>query len=515
MMATGLLDHLMFRRQFVLGPTPFVPTPRWSCRPLRHGLTLSSHPDLQVLSESLDDSSVALLGFVLDPLNPARTDSDIVRSLVKDASGIRELVSLTKPLAGRWVIIYQDTSGTYLFTDPFGSRSVFYYSGGRDFWCGSQPEIIKANCGLSWSTDEALQSFLMSPALSRTESAWVGAQTVYKGCLHLMPNHYLDVNRSEQIRFYPTEAISPMKTPSVIELAGSILRGFFAAVTRRYEVMMALTSGYDSRVMLAASRTQSPMIQYWMDRKGLLAEGHPDVWVPQVLARRLGIDLVVKNSTGDLPGWFSSALSVNVTGARILPKTRMIYAELLAGESRLNLGGYGSGICKNVYDSLCELEPEAVSTPFLARKLGYDGHPFVLREVEEWRAGLPSIAGRVNVLDLLYWEQRLGNWGAMYCAERDIAIDATSPYDCRLLIETLLSTPRESRARPNIPLYRLLARSLWPEVMSAPIQPRPKPMMALNTVRALKRRILHDIPAPIVRRLKDLATRPGPGTRNE
>jgi hypothetical protein len=156
MTAAALLDHLLFRRQFLLGPRAFAPTPGWSCRPIHHGLILSTHPDLQVFSVASGSSLVTLLGFAIDALHPERSEQEIVSLLARDASDIMTLVSLTKPLAGRWVIIYQNQAGTCLFTDPCGFRSVFYYADDHDFWCGSQPEIIKANCRLSWNTDDKL-----------------------------------------------------------------------------------------------------------------------------------------------------------------------------------------------------------------------------------------------------------------------------------------------------------------------------------------------------------------------
>jgi hypothetical protein len=504
--AAELLDDLLFRRQFILGPRPFAATPRWSCRPLRHGLTLSAHPDLQVFSESHDDASVTLLGFVLDPFNPARTDADVVRSLAKGTSDITTLISLTKPLAGRWAIIFQDRAGTYVFTDPFGFRSVFYHRDGCDSWCGSQPEIIRANCKLQRNTDEKLLQFLMDPAFGRSESSWVGNQTVYRDCLHLLPNHYLDVSRSEQVRFFPVGPLSNLEESAVIEASRTVLEGIFAGIAGRRKALMALTAGWDSRLLLAASRNVSSEMQYYVDRKGTLPGHHPDVRIPRQLAKRLGISFLTYDSADDVPGWFSSALSANVTGARMLPKTRSICALLISGEKRIVIKGDGGEVFRNDWDD-CSFDPQTATTRYLVREFSKVVHPFVLQEADRWRQRLPELDDRVNVTVLFLWEQRLGNWGAQYQAEQDIAVDTLHPFNCRLLIETMLSAPRRMRTPPGYPLYRQLLQTMWPEVLSSPFYHCVGPSVVTINVSALKQRIKSYVPLPVARWLKRVEAR--------
>jgi len=511
--AAEMLANLLFRGQFVLGPTPFAPTPHWSCRPLRHGLVLSAHPELLVTAESIQDTTVVFLGFAVDPLNPARTEQDIVRSLTKDASDVATLIRLTKPLAGRWAIIYQNQEGTCLFTDPIGYRTVFYYSDGRHLWCGSQPEIIKANCKLSWNTDEKLLGLLMNPAFGTHESKWVGAQTVYKGCLHLMPNHYLDVNRTTQTRFYPTEPLPIRETSAVLESGKAILEGIFAGVARRHDILMALTAGWDSRVLLAASRSVSSRIQYFVDRMGVLPEHHPDVRVPKLLSSRLGIDFQVRNSSETLPGWFSSLLSANVTGARMLPKTRMTWADFVSGEERLQIDGQAGEIPRERVELCSRPDPNSVSTADIARFYSEGESAFAVQEIDAWRQGLPGLDDRLNLLVLFKWEQRYGNWGAQHFDEFGIAGDVLCPYNCRLWIETMLSTPRRMRARPDYPLYRDLIQSMWPEALSVPINPPTRHRVVTISISALGERVRPYVPKPVLKQLRSLVSRFGPARR--
>jgi hypothetical protein len=470
------LSNLLFRRQFLLGPLEFKPSELWNCRILHHGLVLSTHQDLIVSSELQGNHSVTIVGFAVDPLFPYKTLSEITKSISSAVNNIDEIIHLTHSLTGRWVIIYQDEKETYLLTDPCGFRSVFYYSDDRRVWCGSQPEIIKAATLLQLSADKILVDFLMKQHLVGSESIWIGNKTIYENCFRLMPNHYLNLNRLQQVRFFPVDIKTTSNISLIVERATQILQGTYEAIfTRHNSFIQALTGGLDSRVLLAASRRYSQNIQYFVDREGVLPENHPDIWVPKRLARKLNIDFEVKNSKIDPPGWFISLLANNITGLRVLTKTRSIYAYFLYRETRMNLNGNAGEICRD-----CPYSPFAAehiyTTKELLKLILYGKYPitipFLENEIQDWRKNLYTRGGeRISIQNLIYWEQRLGTWGAQYPAEQEIAIEQISPFNCRMLIETLLAAPQQLRNRPEYLLHKQLIRAMWPETLSVPINP--------------------------------------------
>jgi hypothetical protein len=469
--SAAAIRNLIFRRQFLLGRSALSPADNWQHRTLRHGLVLSAHPELDVCSASSESIALTLIGFATDPFHPEKSSQEIVAALAAQGRGLHDVLRHSAPLSGRWVLVAQEAGGTFLFTDPCGFRQVFFHHG-DPVWCGSQPEIIRRMVSLVRDDDESLLQFVLSPDLAREESAWVGPRTAYKNCYHLLPNHYLDLGTCRQVRFFPDGQLARKPLHEVVEISTAILRGSLDAITRRREILLPITAGWDSRVLLAASRGLGPRIEYYVDRMGVLPEDHQDVRVPMRLAEALGVPFTVKNSNEDLPGWFVTMLGQNVTDARVLPKTRSIYAKYLTNEHRINVNGNASEICRNFFDKYCEQDGGTTTIDELAQALEYPGTLFVLRELQAWRDGLESSGLHgFDVLDLLYWEQRLGNWGAQYPAEQDIAIDEFSPFNCRLLITTLLSSHRRERAAPDYPLYRLLIEGMWPDALSAPINP--------------------------------------------
>lgn len=501
-----LLENLVFRRQFLLGPSPFTPTRRWQTLALGRNLVLSAHPDLGVVTQATRTASLTLLGFIVDPFNPARTSAEIIQVLAEGAASLSDLLHLCEPLSGRFVLIWQNQGETVLFTDPCGFRQVYYYTDDRQQWCGSQPEIINSAVGLEKDDDDDLLAFMVDPEFAHNESSWVGDRTPYKHCRLLLPNHYLKWGSSEPVRFFPAGPPEAKPLAEIIDTAITILQGSFAALAQRAAFMLPVSSGYDSRVLLAASRGVADRIEYYIDRKGALSENHPDIWLPSRMARRLGIDFVVRNSESDLPGWFIGVLAHNVTGARVLPKTRMIYANFMARETRLNLNGSGSEICRNHYEIYHRIEPDKkrVTLDDLARCLCYPGLAFVRTELAKWQADfLAAGVPQFSIVDLLMWEQDLGIWGALYFAEQDIAVDEFSPFNNRRLLTTLLAAPRDLRVAPDFQLYRRLIEAMWPELLAFPFNPAPRLKVKLGDLALLlKGQVRPYVPRSLINWLK-------------
>lgn len=479
------LDRLLFRRQFLLGPREFLPNQFWASFPLNQGYYLSTHIDLPCRVKKQGNDLMALIGLVFDPTNPTFDEDNILEMLFLEIGNFESLIKKTEALAGRWIIIYQDTENTYLFNDSFGFRSIYYHSDGTNLWCASQPELIRTQCDLRYSQDSDLLEYIHSSEFSKKESPLYGPKTIYQDCSHLLPNHYLNLKQNRSIRFYPSESSATLKTREmIVEESSELLKGIFSAITNRHTTALALTSGWDSRLMLAASREFQGKIQYFTDRKGILTENHPDVWVPDALAKKLGLKFEVRSSELELPGWFISLLSKNVTCARILPKSRMVYSKYLGQDQRVYLNGNGGEIFRNYYDKTCRYDPAKLDTKTIIGLMGHDERPeFLVDEINTWMDNiqLPNHQ-KLNMLDFLYWEQRIGNWGVQFPSEQDIAVEEISPFNCRLLIGNLLSIPREDRAAPNYPLIRDIILRLWPEVLDFPINPPalPQPSRSLR-----------------------------------
>ncbi len=497
------LERLIYRRQFLLGPSCFLPNEHWSDIQLLQGLYLSIHKDLPFRSLSQGNISLTLIGIAIDASRPQYDETLILQHLFDSASEIDTLINCTKTIVGRWALILQNLRGTFLFSDPCGFRQIYYYFDGENVWCASQPELIRAIHNMPLSTDASLLQFYMDPAHTSQESSVVGSKTLYQNCLHLLPNHYLRLDALEPIRFYPIGPIKKKDRHEIVESSCRILSSVIIALAKRYDISLALTAGWDSRVLLAASRSVSRHISYFVYMPKLAGERHPDVWVPKEMAKKLGIKFDVKRAGNELPGWFISILSQSVTCARVLPKTHHIYHKLTSGENRINVNGNGSEICRNFFDKYCDyhvgdIDAGLLASRMFARKVLPD---FVNQEINAWKRSFdPDTLDNINLLDFLYWEQRMGNWGGQFPAEQDIAVEEISPFNCRLLIESLLSSSRHLRSAPDYIIYQDMIGKMWPEALSFPINP-PLENDFIGNIKSKIRPKIPKIMVPVIKRL--------------
>ena len=472
LMDTFNLDNLTFRRQFILTKDNVPQRVNWVTINMRHNFVLSVHPDLEYSVYTQDDQMICILGLVYSVVNPKWSGETIVNYLGNCSKNIYEIIRNSKELGGRWVIIFQDDNETYLFNDPCGLRSIYYKQSVDETICASQPTLINFHFPDTYRKDKDLLQFLGSTRRYKNESAWIGNKSVFSSCFRLLPNHFLRCSDGKVVRYFSISEIT--KQDNVKDLVTeivTILHNSFSFLVENYELKQALTSGYDSRLLLAASRPNKERISYFVDRMGIYDITHPDVWIPKIMSSSLDINFKVINSKHKLPDWFLLIYTNSVALSRTLPKNRSIYTRLENAENSVLINGNGSGIFKHVYDKKASKYSE-LSSDVLAAIVNYENEGFVINELQQWIIDVDeSDIDKSSLLSLLYWEQRMGNWGAQYPAESDIANEEISPFNNRLLIELFLSATDSYLLPPKYPLFRMIINDLWPECLDYPFNP--------------------------------------------
>jgi hypothetical protein len=132
----------------------------------------------------------------------------------------------------------------------------------------------------------------------------------------------------------------------------------------------------------------------------------------------------------------------------------------------LTIGGNVSEFLTNFYESNNEIDERR-----LAQLSGYEGNAYVIQTLNEWLNIGKKVCDKTGyrLLDLYYLEQRFGNWGAGNVADSDIAVERFFPFNCRYLLETLVSVPSKFRTGKKNQLYLKIIQSLWPACLKIPI----------------------------------------------
>jgi hypothetical protein len=470
--ATADYSRLLYRSQFILGPRLVDTFASWQRLTIRGSWHLTVHPDLNVCCVQHNAKTLLLLGFILDPEHPQASDREILTALMPNFVRSPELFMQTARFGGRWILIVDDGSTVVLFHDAAGLRQVFYTDVGstQQLWCASQPTTLAEILGLQ--VDGDAQDFISSPDIRRNpEYWWPGDSSLYKEVKHLLPNHCLNLESGRCDRYWPSRKLPHLSLDRVVEDCSSILRGLLASAVNRFDLVVALTAGLDSRLVLAACHGIQDQVSY-MTVKQLnnSLNNDTDIMIASSLLRRLRLqhDLVLPAPKGD-------ELFLRIFDHNVMPAHEIWSHDALAlfdfyQLSKVTVTGGVSEVARFYYRLPPHIK-QGLSGERLAVLAGMGNHPFAVDHFNKWLNGIGE-PYNVDVLDLFYWEQRAGNWLAMCQLEYDIARkDTFTPYNCRQLLMNMLSADDIYRRPPQYALYKKMIQTLWPEVLAEPINP--------------------------------------------
>jgi hypothetical protein len=501
------VKKLVFRRQFILGSHSIDWFPDWRNTainsPANHVVT--SHPELDVSQVRNGWGELTLIGYLLDPEHPGMTDEEILKGLCADATGPADLVRLTDRLAGRWIMIVAGQESTYLFHDPAGLRQVVYTrDSGGDIWCATQPGLLQKVLHLG--TDSESLEFAGSAYHRRDSQAWwPGDATICAGVRHLLPNHQLDLRSGEVRRYWPCSPLEATSPAVAVEKGAEILEGIMIAAAARFPLAFGMTAGWDSRLLLASSRSIAKDVYFFTLLLHEPAAQSADAQISRQLLTGLGLEHHLiscpdprEYARMDDPAVraFREIYASSYSGAHNVWSASAYAMMLEYPEGRVWVRGNVSEIVRYMWFYFRKREyPDRVTADHLARLAGMtddDGTPdeFAVRQLEKWWRGVEPVTRKYGYDPhaLLYWEQRMGRWQAQNQTERDIAQEALTPYNCRSLLTLLLGVDSAHVMGDNR-LYAGMIRRLWPEVGALPVNPG-RPFSGRSLLRKTARRCL-------------------------
>jgi len=464
-------EKYLFRRQFILGCHYIERFPKWNTVSINDSFFLTVHPDLDVLKVSFEGKTIVLLGYILDPFNPSFDNSDIVNHIAERIRTADDIFQYADSKCGRFALIVKINDELRIFNDAAGYRQIFYYTDKtNNIWCASQPSLIAESFGLE--TDHDIVNDLSQLSLIRSDGRWYpGNLTLYKNIHHLTPNHYLDLNGGEVKRFWPYKNLERISVEKAAGYSSQILQGAFESASQRYDLALTVTAGYDTRALLAACKGLKEKIHYITHTHGNLNDEGPDIQIPRKILEQFGIEHHVAHHSNNVDDDFHAIFKRNVTGAKDLHQKNAYafhkYFESL-GKEMVVAQGEAGGLGKRFY----RLPPFfKVNKKTLATTVGMRGSHVAEQAFEEWLQSVnKAVAMGFNILDLLYWEMRLGNWSTLAISAYDIVFESLIPFNCRKLMECLISVDDQYRLKGKV-IHLSLINHMWPELLDFPLNP--------------------------------------------
>lgn len=464
-MKTEEIERLKFRRQYLLVPQPI------KCPFLHREYEVSDryrlyvHIDLEVTELHKNGTSLFLLGDLFDYRSPEKLNSHILNDLAAyEFDGILQEIG---EYCGRYVLIYMKGDELKMVHDATATRKIYYCRQEGGAWLAPIPQLL-ANVLNTGKTDHPeLLDYYHSELFVERNCANIGDYTIYSEIKQLMPNHYFNVSDSAVRRYWPAGKINngrPLEEAA--ERCAVMIKGFMESIIHRYDVMLPVTGGKDSRALFAATKNFTDRVFYYVNKEKHLDAKSPDIAIPVKLFKKYNMDFQVLDLDISVDEDFKKIYFENneFASRKYMP---VIYNYYVNFGDRVNLPG-------NTATSGCEWfrgTKMRITGKRLAKRYDVNQWKFAIDYYDQWIRNIREQCPDNNMClyDLFYWEERQGNWGSQIALDKDIAQEDINPYNSRNLVMLYLSVHPKYLEIPFFTLYFEVIRHLWPELLDLPI----------------------------------------------
>ena len=481
--------ELLYRQQFIIGPRNVKKFTTWKNLKISETLFITSHPDLSILHISNAEESLTLIGYLIDSKKPQQKNSEILNRLLLKNTTFRNLISSTYDLCGNWVLISKKNKEIILFHDCTGAKSVYYSDSDKfdELWIASQPRLIALVMDVK--EDKNAIDFIVTQKSKTEDYWWPGEKSPYSDIKALIPNHYFDIQKRQKFRYWPDQELAELNENDAVDKISMRLKGIMLAASNRFDLALALSSGLDSRVMLAASKDIRDKICVYNGKRPEMPYIHPDVIIPKRLTKKMNMEYHFIPQTKNINEEFYKAYQMNAPYP---------FSQIINGlESELNyfdrrkVGATGNILeTGRFFYKIFDPAEHIPTGEYLAKITKMKDSPFAVEAFDDWFKSIDDVYN-LNIYDLFYWEQRCGRWLSNNCLVFSMAWkEVLFPFNCRNLLIDILSVSGIQRMPTEYQFYLKLIKNMWPEILKEPINPKMK-LGLINRIEEKVKKILH------------------------
>lgn len=402
-----------------------------------------------------------LVGQVFSSLQPSHTLSEICGNL-SNANSKADLIKKMHHLTGRFVVVFTIGKETYVLGDAMGQLEVYFSDDCSVI--ASSLDLIASFIDLRKHVDgwEELYS-----RIAETTRIQIGQTTKYPGVQHLMPNHLINLKRETQERFYPAKEDfnSKLSLEKGAQVLAEEMRLFAQSIEKIPNLAMPTTGGHDSRILIGAFKGVKLKTFVFQHPDSDRAKGDISLAKRVLKNQSRALEVICYKKEIDREGkkFFSNPAS----SPRDESKTYIWNAYHTSLRDHVILFGHGGEIGRSFFKNI-----RNVNAKMLAALLGYSGNELVESEMQKWLDELPPfVLKNENLMDLFYWEQRMGNWGARIVTEISYVTDIVSPMNARSILEAMLRVPKKHRQFAGNDLAIKLISHLDRSLLNIPLNP--------------------------------------------
>lgn len=382
-----------------------------------------------------DGCSILVLGYAIDATCPDKSLAQMCRDLTADLNKNKLGANITRKWNGRWIVFVVKGNKVCVWGDCCGLKQVFYDTNDSGIFA-SQARYIAEIKG--YSVDKEAAEYLELAKQADKEYACILDSTLYSSIKRLLPNHFWQdgvVKRSDLSREKGTS-----------EKAFKLIQNSIAGVNRLGRLAITLTAGWDSRLVLSGVdgciNASAVTLKYdWM------SDDNSDLVIANELAKIKGIHHTILDCSEEDPLFRMKYLEHSEHG----------HPYWIQMAQAVRDGGYSEyfwvkGSCNEIIrNSFGILYDWQVNEKILCKLYSIPPNPYAKRILREWINGAKFYCreNNISILDLFYWEHRMGSWLAECLNEADVVGDMFTPFNCRVYLENGLAIKTNKRVAPD------------------------------------------------------------------
>jgi len=399
--------------------------------------TLYYNTNLQVTKSKTESKQLYLLGHLFSYEDSLATNKTLL-DLLASTEDLEAFFKLLDSFYGEYVIIYKTEQQFLILNDCCAQNEIYYNVDFTEF--GSQ------SCLLSDKTEVKNHPYYNS-ALFRNKKLFISETTPYINVKHLLANHYLEINTAKNIRFYPTQPLEILDINIVAKKAAKQLKGYITAISKRHDLILPVTGGFDSRLLFLASLDLG--CEYYVSKHKNMSSNHYDITIAKQLCNLYGKTLHIIEDTSANSIILESAETLDVPRQGSFPKIT---------KNKAIINGNISEVARNYFNYHTNLSGKK-----LALLNGFSQNTFVIEKYQDWLSKNKEIflKHNFNLLDTFYWEEKMSIWTAKAKSEANaMDLNLFSPFNSRALLHQLLNTNRKDRDKFTSKLYKAITTEL-------------------------------------------------------
>lgn len=389
-------------------------------------------------------------------------NENIAERILENCRNMQEVVDYEKQLGGKYMLLFKKEEQYYIQGDATCSIPIFYNIDDV-FVCSSSYQYIMDV--KKYHIDSEYDVIRKSGDISQAMPYDI---TPCRKIKQLIPNHYLVINDKKAVRFVNSN--NTQKSISVEKAAETVLpmiENLLAYYRRYYKIYCPITSGRDSRVVLAFLMNSTDDICCYTIKHPEHHDDAQDIVVPVELCQKNNIahklidDVVV---TDILKNEMDLLLGEDNYSQRTLRIAQTINENFCDG-AIVNGDIIGQvGKC-----SLHRDIPSVFATPSYFRCKLHNYSKEAKKQLGLWLEEIKASGEKVNTFDLFSVENRMGRWAAqenlIYNTIGQLYLNI---FNCRSIIYTWTAVSRKKRKLSL--LHVDLIREEAPQLLEIPFE---------------------------------------------